>query len=182
MIFFYTGAVKNGQSQQIPAKSLGGWISNSVIPNSMLGNLFAGISESMIQNPKTQIRVIALQNLTGSTKNIKIYTETPVDSYSTFKIGVAQPMIDPDCGPFFETLHSDESLPYTTQVESHEGVLNAIEVNGFLNNAYVALFIVRELKTTIPGYKGAEIPCETYEEQFGQAVETEDSISIKIDY
>lgn len=182
MMFFYTGAVKNDQAQTDISKSLGGWISSSAIPNSKLGNLFSGISEMMIQNPNLQIRVVALKNLTGQTQNITIYTETPENSFSIFKIGVAQPMIDSVCGPYFEMLSSQDALPYSTEPVECEGLVNGITVNNFANNAFVGLFIVRELKNTIPGYKGAVISCETIEEQYGQEVETEDSISIKIQY
>jgi hypothetical protein len=182
MILYYTGAVKNDQQQNDPSKSLGGWISSSIIPNSKLGNLFSGISDSMIQNPNTQIRVIALKNLTGETKNVTIYTDTPEDSYSIFKLGVSQPVIDPECGPYFESLSSEDSLPYMTQVEEHEGAINGITISDFANNAYLGIFIVRELKDTVPGYKAATIPCEDIAESYGQPVQTEDSISIKIDY
>lgn len=181
-MFFYTGAVKTDQIQTDISKSLGGWISSSIIPNSKLGNLFSGISQLLIENPKSQIKVIALKNLTGATQNVTIFTETPVDSYSIFKIGIAQPMIDPVCGPFFETLTSEDSLPYSTQVAEHEGLANGIVINSFANNAFLGLFIVRELKSTVPGYKGAEIPCTTFESQYGQPIEDQEQTVIKISY
>lgn len=186
MILYYTGAVASLQQQKDPSKSLGGWISNTVIPNGRLGNLFSGLSLSLIENPISQLRVIVLKNTSGSDlTDVKLYTTTPDGAQTTWKLGVATPSIDPTCNePYFETLDNENTLPYYTELSDAEAMGNAINIPTLANNGYIGIFIQRDVKNSVMGYNGAEITCDqvvTQSESTDEVID-EESVSLVIDY
>jgi hypothetical protein len=93
MILFYTGADTANAPQINAEKSLGGFVSGSPIPNGKLNNLFSSISKSAVLGNKTEIRMIALQNLTGATlSNVSIYTNT-VGKSTKLQLAAVAPMV-----------------------------------------------------------------------------------------
>ena len=147
MILFYSGP--NQPSQPSNAfKSLGGYISNTNIVNGMVSNLFPEVTRGDIRDQKKEVRLIALQNESvGTITNVKVYTNTPVDSLFEYKIGVIAPALDTVCNKYyFELLQSPNQLPISPSLDLHEGLGNAINIASMLAGSYVGLWISREYK------------------------------------
>lgn len=58
--FFYTGASTWNNSQNQPSKSLGGYISNTTIPNGLTNSLFSDLSESDLYEEKIKKEIIGI--------------------------------------------------------------------------------------------------------------------------
>ena len=148
MILYYTGADKGSYPQTFSNKSLGGYISSSVLPNGGLDNLFEKVGKSDIRQRRISVRCIALKNFFPDTKqNFKIYSELGENSLCTLKIAVVQPSIDPVGNfPYFEQIGDSESLPYYSDFQTYEGEANALIVPELLPQSYVGIWIMREFK------------------------------------
>lgn len=146
-MLYYTGAIQHNAIQEDPSKSLGGYISSSLVPNDVLNNLFGTIDYSTLVNQTKETRVIAFLNTTGGTINtFSIYTNTPIDSFSKLKVGLILNEIDETCNiPYFEQLPNRNSTPLYVQVIDAEGQENAIEINNVPVNNYVGIFLQREI-------------------------------------
>lgn len=151
MILFYTGAIKTGQVQKNPALSLGGYISSSVIPNGIIDNLFPDISLSDLKNNQDQIKVIALQNVTGADLNdFTIYFSSDPASFCKIQLGVVAPMFGGDCNcSYFESLDNQYALPYYATFADYDvnswWSYSANFSTPFVNGAYLGLFLKRSL-------------------------------------
>lgn len=149
MIFFYTGASQDNTPQNDPSRSLGGYISNSIIPNSLLGNIFPSISYRNVMDGKEQIRAIVLKNTFPTTiTNIKIYTTTPEDSIGFITIGKVEPFKD-SCNAFYlESIQVEDQSPYYVDFLEVEGLGNAITIPSMESNAVVGLWLKRTVTQT----------------------------------
>lgn len=147
MILYYTGPNQPNQPSNA-TKSLGGYISMTVPPNSIVSNLFPEITQGAIRGQKREVRLLALYNESGVIVNdIKIYTTTPIDSLFEYKIGVIAPALDTVCNKYyFELLNSPNQLPISPVLALHEGIGNAIDVASISSQGYVGLWISREYK------------------------------------
>lgn len=147
MILFYTGAFSNEAPQVSADKSLGGYVSSSLIPNGRLNNIFSQISKSTVINKKQEIRMIALKNTTGSSiTNAKIYTNI-ADGSVKLKVAAVAPAIVNGV-PVFESIQDSNSLPYQASLDLHEGEVNAINTGIILPNAIIGIWILREIDAT----------------------------------
>lgn len=87
MIFYYTGSNKFGLPQGSIDKSLGGFISGTTVPNSMLGNLFSEISLLTEERQLTETKAIALKNSSGSAAvNLYMWFEYPNDGNVVYNL------------------------------------------------------------------------------------------------
>src|SRR5690606_3168573 len=117
-MLYYTGATQHLAIQTDPTKSLGGYVSSSQIPNGLINNLFYNIDATTVSKNLKQIRVIAFLNTTGSIiSSFKVFTNTPNDSFSRFKIGIIKNSIDSSCNiPYFESIPNENSIPQYVQL------------------------------------------------------------------
>lgn len=147
MILLYTGAEKPNFPQKSPELSLGGWISNTTIPNSFLNNLFGLIGKDDLQNKTFEVRCIALKNITGAAiTNAAIYTVTPDTSLTTIQFACVIPNIDPTCNaPYLEQIMNGECMPYYADFQSYEGVDNAFILPNIDNAAIVGIWMLRQV-------------------------------------
>jgi len=144
MIFFYTGASQDNIQQNSPSKSLGGYISSTIIPNSLIGNIFPSISYRNVTDGVEQIRAIALKNTFPTVlSNIKIYTTTPEDSIGFLTIGLVTPFVDSCDKPYLEFIQVEDQSPYYVEFLEVEGVDNAITISSLEPNQIVGLWIKR---------------------------------------
>jgi hypothetical protein len=110
MKLFYTGAEYFGVAQNSSLKSLGGFISTTIVPNNSLSNVFPEISSLGMQNGSFEVRGLVLKNTTGVVvQNIYLYQTYPVTDKKA-KIEWAVVTI-PDAKKM-EQLSSPNSEPY----------------------------------------------------------------------
>lgn len=191
-MIFYTGAVQNGAVQDNPAKSLGGWISSSPVPNGAMNNLFGDLTYADLDKDKKPIRVIAFQNITGAViPKLRIWVEHEADAYATYKIGLSISTVEPTCNlNYFEQLATQYSIPYYTTLKDCEGELNAIEIENIPAGQYLGLFIQRNvIKANNPEIEQKNKGCQAYADDFAATqvlgyeepeVRVEDNINIII--
>lgn len=141
MQLFYSGALTPEEVQIHPDLSLGGYKSSSLIANGRIGNLFSTITNSLLRQ-RREIRLIVLQNLTGETKEVKIWTQsTPI---STLKIAAVSPTVE----GAFERVADMFSLPFQATLEAHEEAANALDFS-ISADEIVGLWILRELDVSL---------------------------------
>lgn len=152
---YYTGAAKFTASQNDASKSIGGYISSSIIPNGMLSNLFGDISAytKSIAN-RSEYRAIAIKSTSAPTKsNLKAYFTYPQSNNADsnvcdYQIGYLSPQAD-QCGDLMtELLSSIYAQPYTVSFSPAVGLANALQLPNLDNNNYLVLYIKRTLKTS----------------------------------
>lgn len=143
MILLYTGATIPDAAQINSEKSLGGFVSSSPIPNARLGNLFSGISKSVIIGQKKEIRMVALKNTTGAAlTGVTIHTENQNNSF-LYKIAAVASAVN-NCGEMvFEQVQDGESLPYQATLSDHEGLLE-LQVGNMAIGQVIGIWICRE--------------------------------------
>lgn len=146
MILFYTGAVENNAPQALSEKSLGGYCSNSVVPNDLLSNIFSSLSEKDIENKQQQLRCIVLKNtLPTDVKHISIKTLTEENNKALIKIGYQEIAYEDHCKTkFVETLSSQEQLPYYIEFKDYSTL--PLTINSLLKGEMVFLWLLREIK------------------------------------
>lgn len=154
MLLFYTGADQSGLVQKLAEKSLGGYVSSTIIPNGLLNNIFSTLSLSDVQNNTTSIRVIALKNLTNATiTGITVYPVIPDGSYIDLQLASSPPFLD-GCGKEnFELLPNENSLPYYANFSSYSQENPLVLSDPLAPNSSIGIFLLREVNTTnIPNF------------------------------
>lgn len=179
MKFYYTNSAKPDEQQRDPNKSLGGYISSSIVPNDVQHAMLDSASYLSIKRKQRQVRCFALKNTTGETvSDISLEFEFNDDIISDISIGVAEPDQD-NCGYLFDTIPNDLAIPYNidfTSVESGESIsLSGVTL---APNESVGIWIKRVYKeeTTI------EKTCAQVQAEAETPPETEDTMQITINY
>lgn len=185
MVLYYSGADRVGMAQNQPEKSLGGYISTSVIPNGMINSIFSTISRSVVEKQKRDTRLIVLTNTTGViVTDVKIYIEQTPNSVSNIKMAAVSPATDQCSNLFFESIPNTESLPYQATLDLHNGIGNAIEVGDMAIGATIGIWLSREIiPEEFPSTAGTsqEAIDEMYNQLNGNFI-TEDESNLKIDW
>ncbi len=146
MRFLYTGADKFNVSQTDPSKSLGGFISSSIIPNDYLGNIFSEADKRSIDEKRIEVRCIAIHNNTASaitSNTLEIVLDD--DSICNYRIGF-QAVGEDDCdNKYFEQVINSQALPYEvtfSPIVSEE----VISLPDIAADSYLGMWLIREFK------------------------------------
>lgn len=112
MQLFYTSHVKHA-TQSIASKSLGAYVSESIVPNDFFENLFSDVSQYTIQNKNyRETYLIALVNNSGEDViNVKIKFFLDADTFSKYNIAFVKPTKDPQACDIFEEITNSSALP-----------------------------------------------------------------------
>lgn len=157
LYLYYTGAKSYLQQQSEITKSLGGFISNTLIPKDILNNLFSDITNFSLKKNKTETKCIAIKNNSQAIiNNINISAIFDVDNICEYEFAFIQPTQDA-CGNYmFELLTDSEQLPYYAIFTD----LSTSQVIPSINaNEYLGLFIKRKIKQSV-----IENPCLSIEQ------------------
>lgn len=143
----YTGAFKCGDIQDNPLKSLGGFCSSSLVPNLYNNNLFSSITPFTVLKDRIELIGLMLKNSSTATlTNIKLWTETPVNSYAKFEIAVVSPSSAQ--GWFMERIPNKNSLPYNATFYNIEGIAQAVNLPDLIKDGRFGIWIKRTLIQT----------------------------------
>lgn len=149
---YYTGAQADGAQQSDITKSLGGFISGTVIPNSRINSLFRDVSQRSAMPGNTETICIAIKNTSAAKlNNFTLYCELQVGS-TTYIIEAAavKPTKGP-CGAYlFEKLRASDELPYYGEFNNIVTVANAINIGSIEPNEFIGLFITKKFITPNP--------------------------------
>lgn len=183
MILLNTGALSANAPQINADKCLGGYPSSTGVPNGRLNNLFPNISKSDVLQKKSVIRMIALKNTTGAAiPLVKIYTQSGT-GHVKMKIAAVASALDSNNNPVFESVFDGYSLPYQAELNYHEGVVNAIEVENLAANQIIGIWILREIDLSKFDYLTTDATGPDLAKILEEAEQiSEDDISLTIDY
>ena len=152
MELLYTGAIKQDSEQLDSNISLGGFVSNSVIPNDTLSNIFSQASILSVQNNRRETKMIAVKN-----NNLDIVTELLFkfsienDSICKYKIAFVKPTIvgNDSC---FEQIANVNALPYYAKFLPIENN-STFEIESLSKDTYLGIWLVREYDQTVDSLK-----------------------------
>lgn len=146
-MLFYTGAIQHGAIQNNPSKSLGGYISQTQVPNDLENNIFSNIGFDTIQNNLKELRVLAFLNNTGAEINeFSFYVNFDDESFAKIKAGLVLNAIDHNCNvPYFEQISNENSTPFYVELKDCKGENNTLILNNIPANNYIGIFLQREL-------------------------------------
>jgi hypothetical protein len=143
MQILFTGAAKHWGVQTDPSKSLGGYVSSSLVPNGALNNLFPAINKDDVVRDLKKTRLIVLKTSLQMT-NVRIWTESAM--FATNYIACVQPaMVNNE--PVFEQVPNEFSIPYQAVLVAAEGEDNYINVGDVAANTYIGIWIRRQVNT-----------------------------------
>lgn len=166
MLLFYTGSDSPSTEQKLPEKSLGGYVSSSIVPNGLINNVFSSFTNSDVQNKESLVRVLALKNLTGADiSSISIYPIIDPSSYITIQLGVAQPFFDLNGIENYERLSTSSSLPYYTTFSTYDIDSPLIISTPLINGRTIGIFILRQPNlVNIPNFNDPTLTGEQVEQ------------------
>lgn len=151
MKFFYTNSVKFNQTQLDSSKSLGGYISSSVIPNNLVGNIFGDLTAFTKNQNQDEFRALAIQNdgtvtLTGLRVFLDIDDQASGEGNDfSYELGYLSPSTD-DCGDLLsELLPNPYAQPYTVTFYNVDGEVNALALPNLDAGDYFVFYIKRTL-------------------------------------
>jgi len=180
MIIYYTGATREGETQPEASLSLGGYLSSSVIPNDVLGNLFSGLSRNLLENKIRETRGIVLQNDSAQqATGIRLWFVVDAESKVEYRVAVVT-LAEDDCGRYMELLPNGNATPYTATFNSANGEPNAINLPNMDSNAIIGLWIERAVKDDVTAVETCDEVYTRY--QNDEELETEETVSLIIDY
>lgn len=179
----YTGADAALAGQGESNKSLGGYISNTPIPNNFIGNLFPTISQLSQQEAREEVRVIAVQNNSGAAfTSFEIYIDLGDEetNEAEWEIGMQAAYLD-DCGDLIvETIPNPYASPINVTMQDAVGYNNKLTLPNLEDQAYVGIFIQRKIPKVVIDEEADEALADAYDE--GTATITEESISLVLSY
>lgn len=149
MILYYSGATSSGLDQNLPEKSLGGYISATIIQNGTLNNIFSTVSKVVVEKNQRDTRLIVLYNNSSSDiYNVKLWIDNTVDdNHNNIIAAAVSPAFDNCDNPYFEQIASTDALPYQATLAAHNGQGNAIEVGTVASGEYIGIWLSKTIKT-----------------------------------
>jgi len=86
--FYYTGASKAFAIQEEGSKSLGGYVSSSIVPDNYLNGVFGEISNILKEEKSSEYVILAMRNENSfDVNNVQIELEQEYDRESTISVG-----------------------------------------------------------------------------------------------
>lgn len=146
MKIYYTGALTVlGQNFRPIVTSLGGLISNTLVPNGRKNSLFSDFSKEMTEKSGRIVIGIVIKNdaLTSITNLVVNLTRVASNSQITYKIGIAE--ISDDL--LMEQIQSSSDLPYNTTfiaLTSEISLIGSLDVE-----EYLGLWLMMEYEAII---------------------------------
>ena len=146
MKIYYTNAFKGNEPQNEAVNSLGGYVSNSEVPNDLMGNLFSSISPNFIEKNYREIKGIILKNDEGiKITDVLLYFTVLEAIICKYRIA-AVALAEDDCGKYMEKLENSRALPYSATFYEADGVGNAINVGDLEIGGMIGLWVERTIK------------------------------------
>jgi hypothetical protein len=147
MILYYTGAVAYDLPQPEPDKSLGGYQSNSVVPNGRMNNLFPDDTyKDKNQGSIINRALVIVNNSNNNVTDLSVAIDNPV--ISQFKIEIALVTLVSPNFQVMEQIQNDDDQPYTgTFIEVN--VDTPLSIGSIAANAKLGIWIRKTLKAGI---------------------------------
>lgn len=147
---YYSGANSYLGIQKRPENSLGGYVSQNIVPNGQLGNLFSMISEYTIDNEKISIIGLFIKNEGLVTENdVTLYFNYPENCNVKLEVAAVIPAQDTNGGYYIESIVNGESLPYDGVFYEADGQENAVNLGNIEAGKYLGIWLKRSILSTV---------------------------------
>lgn len=149
MRFLYTGASAYNTKQDNPLLSLGGYISNTIVPNDRINNLFSDISYVGFLNKSQECKAFILENETGITAhNVRIGYKYPTNRI--FKMEVAFVGLNPSAPQQIERIPSSFDAPYYAEfveanIDTDDDPDNSVDIGNLVAGGRIAVWFKRNI-------------------------------------
>lgn len=143
---YYTGAGIFNTPQTNKELSLGGYPSNTEIPNSLINNLFSDISYYSIENNLLEYKAIVIKNIESYTlEKLKFHFIIPENPLLRFLISFSNLTLN-NGNYYMETVPNKNSKPYySTDFIRPYSEETAAEIESLESNKYLGIWICKEL-------------------------------------
>ena len=168
-----------GQTQNDPSFSLGGFCSSSQVPSSSNGAFFSSISEYTIDKNKPQYICLCLKNtFSHSVKNILFYFDYDDEQFyqCKYRVGFSLP-----AGRQFEWVNSIYAKPVYVEFDTADGMNDAISLPDMNPNDIIGIWIERQINQECPEIAGRKDP-DWLLENFGRERRKDEHFDIKISF
>jgi len=147
MKLYYTVASQPEDIQPKPSLSLGGFKSSSLVPNSVIGNLFSDISMYSVKNNNANnyIALILVNDGAKAVTDILIWFIYTSGCVSVMKLDAVDLATDTDGNKYMEHVPNFTSKPLYATFAAAAEVANAINIGNLAINGSLGLWIERSL-------------------------------------
>lgn len=164
MQFFYTGAQLFQAIQTDPNLSLGGYISNTIVPNNGANNIFSDISYQTAQQQRVEVKGLILKNTLGIDTTDVLFGYT-YPANANFKVEVAFIQINPTNPQQIEKIPTSQSSPYfatfqEANIDTAHSINNSVDIGPILNNGNVGVWFRRTLTGIFTPPTFQDVPTE----------------------
>jgi len=160
MKFYYTAGNCSGKISD-KDKSLGGYISTSVIPNGGINSLFNSFAYSTVN--KSQTKGVILKNEVGNATNLIIQVLPAANTNYKLEVAIVAPAFDSKNNPYMEQIDSPYYQPYTAVFVPFTGGLN---LGSLALNSYLGFWFKLSLLTN----PFASLTCDSPLQSFGEEI------------
>ncbi len=147
MRLYHTNSPTLLGEQKNVQKSVGGYLSSSLLLNGSLNNLFQDITWTDLQKSQEiqDVKCLGLVNINDfDVYNVRIHTSLPVDALIELQLGVSSAN---STGLTFERLTNNKELPLSVNFETYDSDSNTIVIDSMPANSAVGLWVKRTLKS-----------------------------------
>jgi hypothetical protein len=178
---YYSGSEKAYEQQANATKSLGGFISNSLIGNSVLNSIFSNLFAS--KDNRNETKLIVLKNEGAAiTTPLKIWIDHTQLVYSEILISGVLPYTDSCSNLKFENIPSADSLPTYAEFEKFDSDTNFLEIDSFANNSYIGIWLQRKVLSSKIVELDNLISCDSLIDGDIDLSQILENFSLKIEY
>lgn len=178
MRLYYTVISKEGDPQQKPTLSLGGFCSSSPVPNESFDNLFSEITEYTIQNNVPQYIGLILKNtFDQEADQVKLWMEQDPNDYGKFRVGVVKLTSNGQ----MENIVSPSSKPVYSEFYDVTGEEEAISIPNMKPGEMYGIWVERTLNADSE-YLQKRTQCDFLYEHLNDKLSTEEVVKMCIDF
>jgi len=188
MQFFYTGASTYLGQQNDPNLSLGGFISNTVVSNGTLDNIFSDLSYQTVQQKRQEVRGLIFKN-TINTDALSVSFGYQYPDAPTFKLEVAFVNINSNTPQIIEKIANGQANPYyATFVEANvdptNNIDNSVDIGDLLDGTSIAVWFRRKIVSglTPPSFPDLLTEMQWWENFTNPEADSSQLIKLMINY
>ena len=147
MKIYYTGADSFNAVQKDKDKSLGGYLSQTQVPNDLIGNLFGDVSMYTIDKSLRETRALIVHNDSGGALvNFSIHFDKLTGSLGLFEVAAVLLTLDGNGELYMEKIDNIRATPYVGDFVEADTVANKQLISASLaDGAYVGLWLRRSI-------------------------------------
>lgn len=172
MKLYYSVVSQQGQIQENPKSSLGGFCSSTLVPSNVLNNVFSSIlvqSKDELQLPLYSLLILKNTFNVAST-GIELFISKGANSSSNYRVAIVEPSSEGE----FEVIQTQNSKPYYAEFDTVDGQEDSISLPDLEPEEIIGIWIERVIDTQSELIKNLQSPEFLFENK-GEVVDKENA-------